>query len=129
MSKYDTWIEKNYNKESSYGQCKTACELMKNEFPELTITNGFVVDALWGEREHWWLKTYDESVVDPTKAQFSCILEYVEIDDSHPARIYERGTCANCGEHYYVGKDNWDDRTVCSRRCWTAYASYLNSGL
>jgi hypothetical protein len=128
MNKYDVWINTHYNRETSYGQCKSAAELMKNEFPELTVTNGFIEDAMWGQREHWWLKTPDGEVVDPTRSQFTCVLSYTEVDGSHPSRNYERGTCANCGEHYYIGKD-YDDRTVCSSRCWKAYASYLMGDL
>jgi hypothetical protein len=129
VSKYDDWIKANYNRESSYGQCKSAVELMKSEFPELTITNGFVEDVFWDQREHWWLKTPEGEIVDPTKSQFNCVLSYTEIDDSHPSRNYESGTCANCGEHYYIGKDNWTDRTVCDNQCWKAYRSYLMSDM
>jgi hypothetical protein len=128
VKKYNEWIEKNYNPQTAYGNCAEAVKLMQKDFPELVTTNGFVHDVRWGQREHWWLKTPSGEIVDPTKAQFPFVMEYEEIDDKHPARNFERSVCANCGEHYYIGKD-YDDSTVCSSKCWTAYASYLNASV
>jgi hypothetical protein len=124
MDRYEEWIKSKYNRDTACGLCAEAVKLMKAEYPELEITNGFVEDAFWGKREHWWLKTPDGAVIDPTKAQFPAIISYEEVDNSHPVRNYPRGRCANCGEMYYVGKD-YNDNTVCSSKCFRAYSAYL----
>jgi hypothetical protein len=49
----------------------------------------------------------------------------------------ENGTqyfkCANCGQPYVLGRmgdpdaEDWQDTTVCSPRCFSAYLAYLNN--
>lgn len=44
--------------------------------------------------------------------------------------MIEEGTefskCANCGDVYPLGHDDWWDLTVCSERCHSGYVAYLN---
>lgn len=103
MDKYRQWILENYPTSSeAYGQCRAACQQMKEIFPELTITNGFVlVLGLLEKRTHWWLKAFDKTIIDPTAHQFIKILEYEEIDDSHPERLYSKHKCCECGTYFY----------------------------
>jgi hypothetical protein len=127
MNKYKEWIEMNYpTSTESYGNCKKAVEQMKSEFPELTITNGFVFDAMWGERAHWWLKTEDNSIIDPTFNQFPALVDYNEIDDNHPARNYPEARCHECGERYYETPEL--KGVMHTKVCQNRYMSYLNSG-
>jgi len=103
--KYQKWIQDNYPTQiHAMGKCKQACERMVEAFPELIITNGFI-DMVSSTKEilHWWCKTQDNEIVDPTVHQYETggIFEYGEIDDSHPARNYPRVKCMNCGQYYY----------------------------
>ena len=123
---YDEWIQRNYpTKIQSYGNCKKAVDEMKSVFPELTATNGFVEDAYWGERAHWWLKDEAGEIVDPTKSQFNGLLGYTEIDDNHPARNYPEARCHNCGDSYYETPEL--KGVMHTKACENAYISYLNS--
>lgn len=125
--KYREWIDLNYPDSSSgYGKCKEACEAMKAAFPELIITNGFVEVFAWNcnDRQHWWLKTKDQEIIDPTRKQFPGLIEYREIEDDHPARNYPTCKCMNCGEVYF-GTSN-RSRTVCSPKCAKELEDYYN---
>ena len=127
QQKYRNWIESNYPTwGTARGKCHQACLDIQKIFPELTITNGFV----WAlgyptEQEHWWLKDTEGNIVDPTKIQFGGILNYEEVDDSHPLRNYPREKCCNCGEKYYRTPDH-QYSSVCSKDCGDAYLAYLN---
>ena len=122
MTKYSTWINDHVKEyEDAYGKCKEICELMLKEFSELTLVRGHYYCAVWGSREHWWLKTSDDKIVDPTKIQFPSLGngEYVEWDESEPEPT---GKCPNCGEYCFNGDQ------VCSKNCEIAYMAYINSG-
>lgn len=129
---YNNWIKLHYpDHQSAINQCKDACEKIKNSFPELRITNGFILLANeCNQRVHWWCVDEDGKTVDPTAHQYfghnTIICDYEEINDDHDLRNYPQGRCPNCGDHYFVGKDNWHDSTVCSSKCWTAYARHIN---
>jgi hypothetical protein len=127
MADYIKWIESNYpTSKESYGNCKEAVTKMKEAFPELTVTNGFVFDAMWGDRAHWWLKTEDGSIVDPTFNQFPAFVEYTEIDDNHPARNYPLARCHECGDQYYETPEL--KGVMHTKACEGRYIAYLNSG-
>lgn len=130
--KYSEWIKNNYNTlELARGRCQEASKKMQEAFPELRVTNGYVVLAFVGEPQmHWWCVDPKGNVVDPTAIQYvenGCpIADYEEIDDSHPARNYPRGRCLDCGEHYFIG-EHTKDSNFCSTDCYTKYANYLNN--
>lgn len=131
--KYKDWIFNNYpTPQSAINMCKEASEAMSQEFPELVVTNGLIqVGDEEKKRTHWWLKTKDGKVIDPTAHQYKifgmAVLEYQEINDDHDLRKFSQGRCHNCGEPYFIGKDNWHDSTVCSSKCFKEYSDYLNN--
>lgn len=130
---YKQWIIDNYpTPHSAVNLCKEACEKMILEFPELVLTNGLIqVGTEKDERTHWWCKDPEGNIVDPTAHQYKIfgmrIVFYTEIDNDHDLRKYSQAVCANCGDDYFIGKNDWSDSTVCSSKCWTAYIKYLNS--
>jgi hypothetical protein len=99
MSKYDDHIKEYLAKVGSpYGKCREAAKEMKEAFPELTIVRGFIIDMLWGERNHWWLVDTEGKIVDPTKTQFPCVFSYNAWRPGDPVRF---GTCMECGAGVY----------------------------
>lgn len=126
MSRYDSWILENYpTSDKAYGKCREAAQSMVKAFPELAVTNGFVYDALWGEREHWWCKDQEGAIVDPTRCQFPAVIEYQEVDNDHPVRKYPRERCHECGEHYYRTPELGG--TMHNDTCHRRYIAHLNS--
>ena len=75
---YNAWISDyaERNRGIIHGRCKDACTEMAERFPELTIVTGHIEDASWGRRGHFWLVTRDGAIVDPTRAQFPCLMSY-----------------------------------------------------
>lgn len=123
MLKYNEWIDSHVKSyEDAYGKCWQVCDLMLKEFQELILVRGHYYCSVWGEREHWWLKTADNKIIDPTKIQFPSFGfgEYIELDNSEPQPT---GKCPNCGEYCY------NSDTMCSKVCETEYMSYINGGL
>lgn len=131
-AKYSNWIKKHYpTPQSAINQCSQACEKLRNDFPELIITNGLIqVGIEKDQRSHWWARTINGEIIDPTAHQYeafgSSIIFYTEITDDHDLRNFEEGRCSNCGEHYFIGKDNWNCSTTCSSSCFKSYVKYLN---
>jgi len=117
-NKYLDWIYKNIH--VSYGKCEETTLWMNKEFPELTRVRGHYYCPIWGERTHWWLVDPDGEIVDPTVDQFPSkgfgVYEEWTEGDEEPT-----GKCPNCGEYCYNGS------STCSDKCYTEYASYLNS--
>jgi hypothetical protein len=105
--RYQAWINREYPTcESALAKCKEACHRMKEVFPELQITNGFVHFAFCEKREHWWCKNSRGDIIDPTAIQFleyigEPVMEYEEIAEDHDARKYPKKRCMECGECYY----------------------------
>lgn len=128
-AEHKAWIEKNYpTRAEAWGQCAQACHAMAAAFPELRITNGEIYAILDPEpRLHWWLVDPTGEIVDPTAHQFQGIAEYIEIDDSHPARNFERMKCMNCGEHFYNTPEHSGFSPLCSESCARDYAAYCNN--
>lgn len=127
---YKKWIDTYYyTMESAFGNCHTACLRMQEEFPELKMTNGFVhLSYNSVEQPHWWLKDLAGNIIDPTFRQFDghLILEYKEIDDTHPARNHPRQKCPNCGEYYYVIPSVAKHNPCCTAKCIKEFIEYLN---
>ena len=70
--KYNQWVLKNFpTAESALNKCHKACIEMKKEFPELILTNGEVQVGIEKDmRTHWWLKTVNDEIIDPTAHQY-----------------------------------------------------------
>ena len=101
---YNKWMSDNYpSRKEALSKCQEASKKMKEAFPELRVTNGFIsLPFELDEKAHWWCVTPDGEIVDPTSIQYgTCILDYEEINDEHPARKYRLAKCMNCGEQYY----------------------------
>ena len=116
---YRKWIDANVS-DGGYGKCAEVTEAMAATFPELRRVRGHYYCVAWGERAHWWMVAPDDSIVDPTAAQFSTKGNgvYVELDPDAKAPV---GMCPNCGEQFY---DYEGGGTCCSIRCADAYARY-----
>jgi len=125
------WIDSRYpDYGSAVGKCAEASHAMAQAFPRLRVTNGEVWLAGCGEpRLHWWCVAPDGEVIDPTAKQFSHTPAYIEIDQDHPARNYERARCPNCGEAFYMTEEAWRYSPLCSQSCATDYATYCNGAL
>jgi hypothetical protein len=74
------------------GKCKEMSEAMVAANPTLQLVRGYYYCSLWGEQAHWWTKTADGTIHDPTKDQFPSrgLGVYVEFDGNID--------CANCGK-------------------------------
>jgi len=101
--KYDAWISA-CTKPKGAGHCLARSKEMKEAFPELTLCRGYYTSAVDGMPAHWWLKTPDGKIVDPTVEQFKMgkqgnYEEYNERDHG-PLPI---GKCMNCGDLCYPG--------------------------
>ena len=108
---YQAWILDNIKE--PYGKCAEYTLLMVDQFPELTRVRGHYGCPIWGDREHWWLKTPDGAIVDPTMAQFptkGIAATYTEVDESRPEEL-PTGKCRCCGSYCYHGA------RACSKRC------------
>ena len=113
MCKYSNWIiEYNRRVGNVYGKCEQATLEMQQTFPKLIRKRGHVeVPFQTKNPEHWWLETTDGIIVDPTELQFSCVIRYIELDESLPEPI---GKCINCGEYVFPGAIN---DHACSIEC------------
>lgn len=85
------------------GRCASATAAMVAEFPELLRVRGH-----YQNHPHWWCKTSDGRVVDPTAAQFYPGGTYVEYHGPDPY-----GKCMNCGEYVWTK----DFSGMCSKEC------------
>ena len=92
---YQKWIAEYIDRTPHLrGQCKPACEEMQRAFPELLITKGHV-STVWGRDQHWWLKTTEGKIIDPTASQYPVVFSYSEHVEGEPVRV---GTCMYCGK-------------------------------
>jgi len=116
--KYKNYIDGlNLNKNKAYGTCEIHSKKMKAIFPELVLVRGHYNCPLDGLSEHWWLKTEDGLIVDPTIVQFVPGFEYIELDESLPEPT---GKCPNCGEYTFNNESLHE-------KCAKEYLAYLNS--
>lgn len=123
---YQNWID-NYvfEKKIVAGLCYPACLSMCKIFPELTICRGYVIDG-WGKKHtHWYLKTSESEIIDPTVSQFDHLLvagklEYEEYSEEIHG-LLAVGKCMDCGGQIYI-----DGKTFCSDECQQSTLEYLN---
>lgn len=121
-TEYATWISAHYPTHTdAYGRCAEAVTGIVAAFPELTKVRGWVFDALWGRREHWWCHAPDGKVVDPTRHQFPCLIDY-EVWDESKGEPPKRRVCTDCGTEHY------GDNDFCNEACYRRYAAYLKTG-
>lgn len=122
---YREWITANVQGDG-LGQCASVTQLMILSFPELIRVRGHYMDPCWGPREHWWCKTSDGEIVDPTAAQFPSVgaSEYIEFEDGSEEPI---GKCLECGE--YCWESEGGNSNFCSPGHERSYLAYLNSGV
>ena len=62
------WIQNNVK--DSYGKCLFYTAKLQEQFPNLRRVYGFYYCPIWGERNHFWCITEQNTVVDPTASQF-----------------------------------------------------------
>jgi hypothetical protein len=116
LEKYQEWIQKNVEG-TGKGKCLEVAQKMLAEFPELILVRGHYIDGKY-RLPHWWLKTADDEIVDPTAAQFFTkgLLDYEEWDESKPEPT---GKCPNCGGYCY------DNNYCCCKKCEEDYHNYI----
>lgn len=129
MNKYLNWISSNIKTREDYWRtCEDVTLRMKEAFPELIRVRGHYHDIWFGPQPHWWLKTEDGLIVDPTCRQFSETQSwdlsghhscYEELDENH----VPTGKCPNCGDYSYDGK------FCCSEECHEEYRSFCMNGM
>jgi len=121
---YTSWIERHVRRrgvDRLDGTCQEMSEVMKREFPELTVVRGhvFIIGPHGTNHRtgHWWLTDPEGCVVDPTALQFCEILEYDPWDE---AQDEPTGKCPNCGGYCFNGA------SLCTPKCEQEYIAYLN---
>lgn len=112
---YKEWID--HLPDNVTSQCAERTLEMQKQFPKLIRVRGFYHCPRWGKSSHWWLKTKDNQIIDPTAKQFCAGGIYEEHDESQPEPT---GKCPNCGEYCY------DNKSLCSKVCEKQYITYLN---
>lgn len=98
---------------------------MLSEFPELILVAGHIYDARYGKQAHWWLKTVDGDIIDPTASQFPLISHYEEWKPGDEVRV---GKCMNCGITIWrkVTSLNGPIYSCCSDECGQQVLTDLN---
>lgn len=107
--KYWKWIR--LNALDPKGNCRKYAHAMKEAFPELILVRGHYRCLVEGLEAHWWcVDPDDNTIVDPTAAQFLDLGlgEYIPWDESQPEPT---GKCLNCGGLAYNGEYH------CSPKC------------
>lgn len=120
-SKYSEWIDANIPTPShAYRQCMQVTKSMLAAFPELTRVRGYYHCPCVGRIEHWWLKTIDDEIVDPTASQFVSGGDgiYEELDESLPHPTHK---CLECGALYCPAESD----NFCSITCAGAFRRSL----
>jgi len=96
------------------GKCREMSEALVAEDSSLTLVRGWYDCPMWGRQAHWWCRTQDGTIVDPTVKQFPTAgvgAAYIEYDG-----IIQ---CEQCGKEVHE-----DDATIdghhafCSDRCY-----------
>lgn len=96
------------------GKCREMSEALVAADHTLTLVRGFYLCPVWGEQQHWWVKTSDGTIIDPTKDQFPSKgnAEYVEFDGTI--------NCANCNKQMKECDENaifHGSYAFCSMQC------------
>jgi hypothetical protein len=96
------------------GKCKEMSEELVKKDPTLTLVRGWYYEPLWNkDEEHWWTKTIEGEIIDPTASQFPSggIPEfYTEFDGTM--------SCSECGKKISEKVAKFAGRyPVCSTKC------------
>jgi len=121
---YASWIEQNCPGYQA-GFCHSRSEAMKKAFPELILCRGYYSSPVDGSRGHWWLKTPDGEIVDPTVSQF--IMGSAGVYEEYDWSIHGElpiGKCMNCGSEVYASA-NPPSSCMCSNECAVSFDAYL----
>lgn len=103
-------VESDYEKYR--GKCKEMSEALVAIDPTLTLVRGHYYCFAWGEQPHWWVKTKDGTVIDPTKNQFPSkgAGNYVEFDGIV--------RCSNCNKTMHEENASFESNyAFCSYEC------------
>lgn len=100
------------------GKCKEACEALQKVMPELILVRGWYNQPEWPRTscQHWWLKTPEGTIIDPTALQFPMpnIVGYYEEFDGICV-------CEECGNEVKEEDAMFAGRyPVCSGECYRA---------
>ena len=99
------------------GKCKEMAEALVSRDTSLTLVRGHYICPLEGKVQHWWAKTRNGEIVDPTKEQFhssGTVGEYVEF-----CGIVE---CECCKMEVKESKAVFYERYgFCSQKCILAF--------
>lgn len=114
---YAAWIKEYVSSLNGnvYAMCQEATAQMSKAFPELIRVPGYAYGS-----EHWWMKTADGEIVDPTISQFGVNVpdpsRYVEWNPRHLVRV---GRCMECGNDIYrrVETLGVERLSICSKVC------------
>jgi hypothetical protein len=117
IEKYKQWIKENVK--DPQGRCEETTIEMKKAFPELIRVRGFYYCTLEGKREHWWLKTEHDDIIDPTRAQFMSA-GYGDYKEWSEEQAEPTDKCLNCGGYCY------DGRQCCCDSCYKEFVQSLN---
>lgn len=95
------------------GKCREMSEALCQDDDSLTLVRGHYYCPVWGKQPHWWCKTSDGQIIDPTARQFPSkgAGEYVEFDG-----MLE---CEHCGAS--IAEDDAimaDHHVYCSGACY-----------
>jgi hypothetical protein len=81
------------------GKCYEICKAIASKYPEFILVRGHYYCPIWNQdRPHWWLKSEDDVIYDPTVEQFPSkgMGQYKEFSGMCP--------CSNCGDE--IEEDN-----------------------
>jgi len=124
VAKYVDWIDQHVKSYSdAWAKCAEVTLAMAAAFPELQRVRGHYHCLAWGARAHWWLKTKEGVIVDPTVKQFpSCAAPGVY--KAHVEGAPEpTGLCMNCGEYCY------DHAHACCKVCTDIIVAEYGGGI
>lgn len=123
--RYAAWIAENCQGVVA-GFCHSRSEAMRKAFPELILCKGYYSSPADGSRQHWWLRTPEGEIVDPTASQFMMgdqgSYEEYSLELHGPLPI---GKCMNCGAEVYAS-ENPPASCMCSKECAESFEGYMN---
>jgi hypothetical protein len=121
---YAVWIEQNCAGPQA-GFCHSRSEAMKKAFPELILCRGYYSSPVDGSRGHWWLKTPEGEIVDPTVSQF--VMGAAGVYEEYDLAIHGElpiGKCMNCGSEVFQSA-NPPSSCMCSEACAVSFDAYI----
>lgn len=91
------------------GKCHEACLALQQVIPELELVRGYYI-SIGNYSPHWWLRTPEGTIIDPTRAQFDSGGIYEEFNGSVE--------CEQCGKE--IAEEDiipMGSYPVCSNTC------------